>query len=111
MVTVNYPMAPDAYTRDGALRAHLARNAHLSGQSLEAWEFELAFALPGSNVNFVRFTPQSSRLTNVDDRPSPKESARDESQVSNSRQDCGETALARGGFAGHAACSPEPSKS
>ena len=111
MVIVNYPLSTECYTRDGALRAHRARNAHLSGQSLEAWEFELAFALPGSNVNFVRFTPQSSRLTRVDDRRSPKASVRDESQVSNSRQGCSETVLAPGGFASHAACSPEPSKS
>ena len=60
LVTVNYPMAPNAYRRNEALRAHIRRNAHLEGQSVEDWTFELAFEVPGSNVNFVSFSPGPS---------------------------------------------------
>ena len=59
LVTVNYRMAPNAYRRNEALRAHIRRNAQLRGQSLEEWKFELAFAVPGTDVNFIRFSPRS----------------------------------------------------
>lgn len=60
LVTVNYPMAPNAYRRNEALSAHIRRNAHLKGQSVDDWNFELAFEVPGSNVNFVSFSPGPS---------------------------------------------------
>lgn len=63
LVTVNYPMAPDAYTRPSALRTHLERNGHFASESLDQWHFELAFRLPGSHVNFIRFVPASVART------------------------------------------------
>jgi len=62
LVTVNYPMPPNAYARDEALRAHMRRNAHLKGQFIEKWHFELAFEVPGSDVNFLSFSPRLSQL-------------------------------------------------
>ena len=61
LVTVNYGMAPNAYRRNEALRAHLRRNKQLKGQSLDDWIFELAFKVPGTDVNFIRFYPTPER--------------------------------------------------
>ena len=59
LVTVNYRMAPNAYRRNEALRANIRRNSQLKGQSLENWNFELAFEVPGIDVNFIQFSPRS----------------------------------------------------
>lgn len=59
LVTVNYPMAPDAYDRPSALRSHLERNGHFASESLDQWHFEVAFGLPDSNVKFIHFAPAS----------------------------------------------------
>ena len=88
LVTVNYPMAPNAYSRNEALRAHIRRNAHLAGEALEDWHFELAFDVPGSNVNFVRFAPGSSRLTKAEALEAPERSVHQGKQASFAHPEC-----------------------
>ncbi|MEE3327993.1 MAG: hypothetical protein VX252_11715, partial [Myxococcota bacterium] len=88
LVTVNYPMAPNAYSRNEALRAHIRRNAHLAGEALEDWQFELAFDVPGSNVKFVRFAPGSSRLTKAEASEAPNRSVHQGKQASVAGPDC-----------------------
>jgi hypothetical protein len=58
--TVNYEMPRAAYTDPRRLRESLARNDHFADQDLEAWDFELAFESPASQVVFVRFGPRGT---------------------------------------------------
>lgn len=57
-VSVSYEMPAEAYSSRPALRAHLQRNRHFTGQNLEEWDFEVAFRSAKTQVSFIRFQPR-----------------------------------------------------
>ncbi len=67
--SVNYEMPRAAYADPGSLREFLARNRHFEREDLEAWDFEIAFESPTSQVFFVRFEPRRAADSSDAHRP------------------------------------------
>lgn len=63
IVSVNYPMAAEAYTTPEQLQHHLAQNLQLRGQQLDRWKFDVAFKTPTSGVFFILFSPRRDDLS------------------------------------------------